>query len=152
MSAVDGFLPPPHIPLSCSSLMSQGWLIWPWAATLAWQERGLPRLRAPLNWICKTKKTFMQPDRHLTAPPPPSSLFSPQLYYSIYATSYLFPWWEEIYQVAVSLTSLSDGDRNRISKCLTSLCGFIFKLPTPSFSYIGLIPYQAKGMVAAGAL
>lgn len=131
--------PPSPIPLHCFSLMSQGWLIWPWAAALARQERELPRLRAPLNWICKTKKkerqnpppptTFEQPDRHLSYPNPPTLPLSS--FIQSKPLLICFPWWEEIYQDAVSLTSLSDWDRNRISKCLTGLRGFIFKPPPP---------------------
>lgn len=55
VSVVDGFWPP-HSPFLFLFIMSQGWLIWPWAAALARQERELPCLRAPLNWICKSKK------------------------------------------------------------------------------------------------
>lgn len=70
----------------------------------------------------------MRPDRHLSPPPPPAPqppplhLSSPFLLSSFIQSTPLLicsPWWEEIYQDAVSLTSLSDGDRNRISKCLT---------------------------------
>lgn len=39
------------------------------------------------------KKRFMGPDRHLSYPPSPLSILalSPQFFYSIYATPYLFP-------------------------------------------------------------
>lgn len=81
----------------------------------------------------KTEKTPPQPLRSLidisATPTPPHPLLSS----FIQSTPLLicFPWWEEIYQDAVSLTSLSDWDRNRISKCLTGLRGFIFKPPPP---------------------
>lgn len=145
--------PPSPVPLSCSSLMSQGWLIWPWAATLARQERELPRLRAPLNWICKTKKKPSRGLIDISVPLPPPHLFSPFLLSSFIQSTPLLicsPWWEEIYQDAVSLTSLSDWDRNRISKCLNSLRGFIFKLPPPPPPYTASctskVSFQEKGV------
>lgn len=49
------------------------------------------------------------------------------LFYSISASSYLFSWWEEFHQDTVTLTSVSDWGRNRISKCLSGLHRFFFK-------------------------
>lgn len=143
--------PPPRVPFSCSSLMSQGWLIWPWAAVLARQEQELPRLRAPLNWICKTiikKKTsrgLIDISAFLLLPPTPDNPLLPSSFIQSTPVLICSPWWEEIYQDAVSLTSLSDRDRNRISKCLTSLWKYNFKCPSPPPpppSSTSLAPFQ----------
>lgn len=46
----------------CCCRMSQGGLVWPWAASAA--QQGSRCLQAPLYWICKTK-TFKLAEGHL---------------------------------------------------------------------------------------
>lgn len=46
----------------CCCWMSQGGLVWPWAASAA--QQGSRCLQAPLYWICKTK-TFKLAEGHL---------------------------------------------------------------------------------------
>lgn len=95
----------------------------------------------------KKKKTFTRPDRHLSPPPP----FLPSSFIQSTPLLICSPWWEEIYQDAVSLTSLSDWDRDRISKCLTGLCRFIFKPPPPPPPpCTSPMPFQERGGGGAG--
>lgn len=85
------------------------------------------------------KNPLSQADRHLFSPPSPISLPLSHLSFPSFSTTLIqsvplvicSPRWREIYRDAVSLTSLSVRDRNRISKCLTGACGFIFNLLLP---------------------
>lgn len=51
-----------HCIIFCCCWMSQGGLVWPWAASAA--QQGSRCLQAPLYWICKTK-TFKLAEGHL---------------------------------------------------------------------------------------